>query len=327
MPRNGSGSYSLPAGNPVISSTVIRSTWANTTMSDIATALTGSLAKDGQTAPTANLPMAGFRHTNVAIASASSDYARASQVQNGSLLFVTVTATGGGIAYEGTLPFGGTAFATGQHVTLVFGVTNASAVPTLSINGSTAWTIQSEDGTPLAVGDILEDSPQELIWNGANWLLQGATGAAGVGVDSFNTRTGTVSLLLIDVTDALGYTPVNKAGDTMTGTLNGLDSSFKRYLYTSVVQAPSATLDFSVNQTVTWTLTGDQTLTSITGLATEGNEGVLIVKETQTGGIDWPSTVKWPNGVIPNLAAGSEKQAIVTFRRVGTNYLSRADTF
>lgn len=39
-------------------------------------------------------------------------------------------------------------------------------------------------------------------------------------VNSFNTRTGAVTLLSADVTGALGYTPVNKAGDTMSGTLS-----------------------------------------------------------------------------------------------------------
>jgi hypothetical protein len=49
MSRNGSGVYSLPAGNPVVTGTSISSTWANTTLTDIATAMTGSIAADGQT--------------------------------------------------------------------------------------------------------------------------------------------------------------------------------------------------------------------------------------------------------------------------------------
>jgi hypothetical protein len=52
MPRSG-GVYTLPAGNPVVTLTTISSTWANTTMSDIATALTGSLPTDG------SAPMSG----------------------------------------------------------------------------------------------------------------------------------------------------------------------------------------------------------------------------------------------------------------------------
>lgn len=58
MSRNGSGTYNLPAGNPVITGTTISSTWANNTLSDIASALTGSVASDGQTAMTGNLQMA-----------------------------------------------------------------------------------------------------------------------------------------------------------------------------------------------------------------------------------------------------------------------------
>jgi hypothetical protein len=49
MSRNGSGTYSLPAGNPVVTGTTIASNWANTTLSDMATALSGSIAADGQT--------------------------------------------------------------------------------------------------------------------------------------------------------------------------------------------------------------------------------------------------------------------------------------
>lgn len=47
MSRNASGTYSLPAGNPVSAGTTIESTWANSTMSDIATALTNSLSRNG----------------------------------------------------------------------------------------------------------------------------------------------------------------------------------------------------------------------------------------------------------------------------------------
>lgn len=55
MPRDGSGVYSLPAGNPVVTLTTITSAWANTTMSDVATALTQSLATTGVTSMTGPL--------------------------------------------------------------------------------------------------------------------------------------------------------------------------------------------------------------------------------------------------------------------------------
>jgi hypothetical protein len=48
MPRNSSGTYSLyTPGNPVVTSTVISSTWANNTLADLASAITDSLSRTG----------------------------------------------------------------------------------------------------------------------------------------------------------------------------------------------------------------------------------------------------------------------------------------
>jgi len=47
MPRDSSGVYRLPAGNPVVPDTIIESEWANTTMNDIAAALTASIPVNG----------------------------------------------------------------------------------------------------------------------------------------------------------------------------------------------------------------------------------------------------------------------------------------
>lgn len=57
--RNGSGTYTLPAGNPVVVGTTIDATWANNTMTDIAAALSGSIAADGQTPMSAPLKLDG----------------------------------------------------------------------------------------------------------------------------------------------------------------------------------------------------------------------------------------------------------------------------
>lgn len=95
MARNGSGTYSLPAGNPVVTGTTIQSTWANTTLSDIATALTQSLSQDGQTPVTANLPMGGFKLTGLAAGTTAGDSVRYEQ-------FASPPAIGGTAAAAGT---------------------------------------------------------------------------------------------------------------------------------------------------------------------------------------------------------------------------------
>lgn len=55
MSRAAGGTYTLPAGNPVVTGTIISSTWGNTTLSDIATALTDSLSRTGLGGMTAAL--------------------------------------------------------------------------------------------------------------------------------------------------------------------------------------------------------------------------------------------------------------------------------
>ena len=49
MSRDGSGTYTLPSGNPVVTGTVISSSVHNATMTDLETEMTNSTDKDGQT--------------------------------------------------------------------------------------------------------------------------------------------------------------------------------------------------------------------------------------------------------------------------------------
>lgn len=73
MPRNGSGTYVLPAGQPVVSGTGIASAPFNTLTNDLATALTKSICTDGQTPMLAALNMNTNKVTGVATGTASTD--------------------------------------------------------------------------------------------------------------------------------------------------------------------------------------------------------------------------------------------------------------
>ena len=86
MSRNGSGVYSLPAGNPVVTQTTISSTWANTTLTDLATAMTGSVASDGQTPMTGSLDMNSQKIINLADATATGDAVSVNFLQTGTYI-------------------------------------------------------------------------------------------------------------------------------------------------------------------------------------------------------------------------------------------------
>jgi hypothetical protein len=53
MPRDSSGNYTLPLGNPVVDGTIIDVNWANPTMNDIAVQLNNVLTRDGLLGPIA----------------------------------------------------------------------------------------------------------------------------------------------------------------------------------------------------------------------------------------------------------------------------------
>lgn len=104
MSRNGSGTYNLPAGNPVVTGTTISSTWANNTLSDIATALTGSVAADGQTPMTGALDMNSQKIVNLAagtVAGNAIEYAQFVAAFTNPTITGDLTVTGNGI-FQGT---------------------------------------------------------------------------------------------------------------------------------------------------------------------------------------------------------------------------------
>jgi hypothetical protein len=80
MPRNGSGTYSLPAGQPVVTNTTISSTTFNTLTSDLSTAITQSVCSDGQTPMTGNLNMGSKKIVSMADGVNPTDAASYSQL-------------------------------------------------------------------------------------------------------------------------------------------------------------------------------------------------------------------------------------------------------
>lgn len=75
-----SGTYTLASGNPLSSGQVITASTFNTTLSDIATALSTCITKDGTQTVTANIPHNGYKITGLGAATANGDAVRYEQV-------------------------------------------------------------------------------------------------------------------------------------------------------------------------------------------------------------------------------------------------------
>lgn len=171
MSRNGTGTYVLPAGNPVVTGTTVSSTWANTTLSDISSALTQSIAADGQTPVTANLPMSGFRHTGVANANARTTYASAADVQDGTPIYLT--SVSGTNTITATAAYTMAAYAAGQRFIFFPAAANTGAT-TINLNAIGAKSIFLS-GLALTGGELVVGSPVEIVYDGTQFnLLSGS---------------------------------------------------------------------------------------------------------------------------------------------------------
>ena len=175
MPRNGSGNYNLPSGNPVVTQTLITSTWANVTMADLALAITQSLSRDGQTVPTANLPMGGYRHTGAGAPESRTDYATLGFVQDGTANRLAGLA--GTNTLTGTLPGSPTSYAVGMTVQMIPANDNTGAA-TLNIGGLGAQPILTSSGSPLGPKILKAGKPYVLTYDGAAFRI--TAGVSGI---------------------------------------------------------------------------------------------------------------------------------------------------
>jgi len=263
MSRNGSGTYVLPTGNPVVTGTTITSNWANTTFSDVATALTGSVAADGQTPMTGPLAMGNNKITGVADGTASSDVATVNQISNPNI-------TGGSI--DGT-PIGNISPSTAKFTTL-----SANAGTTLS-GTCTAPTVTpgSDSSTNIAT----------------TAFVQSAIAAVSSGVTSFNSRSGAVTLSSGDVTGALGYTPYNAAGTTVINTGNissyapGPTGSGASGNWGINITGNAATVTNGVYTTGAQTIAGAKAFSDTTTF----NNGITVNGGGSSGVIFWNSSL------------------------------------
>lgn len=168
--NTGTGVWAADAATPVN----ILSTRHDIHDEDLADAIENCIAKDGQNAATANLPMGTFRHTNVGDATAVTQYATAKQVQNGSLVYTGATG-GSANAYTASISPTPSAYATGMRVIIKASFTNTGA-STLNLNSLGAKNIRKEDNSiALASGEITSGYFYELLYDGTQFILLGET--------------------------------------------------------------------------------------------------------------------------------------------------------
>lgn len=170
MPRNGSGVATLPSNsfNPAVSGQEATPADWNETASDIESMFTSSLASNGVTTPTANLPMGGYRHTGVGDAAARNQYGVVGEIQDGDYVYA---AASGASAYTVTISPAITSLVTGMQFRVKIGTTNPITTPTLQVNSTTAKTIVNQSGGALLIGQLAANAFYDFVYDGTNYRV------------------------------------------------------------------------------------------------------------------------------------------------------------
>lgn len=168
MARNGNGIFNLPAGNPVAPDTTIESTWANATMGEIATAISNSIANDGQTTIVANLKMSGFRHTGVGNPTARDQYLSLAIQQDGTTN--RLTGITGVNDLVGTMLGSPPSYSPGMEISFFAPATNTGAM-TIAVGALGAKSLVDSFEDPLLAGDIISGEFYKAYYDGAKFVL------------------------------------------------------------------------------------------------------------------------------------------------------------
>lgn len=212
MARNGSGVYTPSAtGYPAVADTTIESAKYNAVVADIATALTGSVACNGESTITANLPMATYKITGLGNATADAD----------ALNRVTADARYGlksGPSFTGT-------------------VNITAAIAQITLNESDAATDEKEWHIRASGGDFFLYTATDAGSAAGTPIAITRTGTA---VDSMALTATAFSVNAIDLTPSAGSFTMELATDTSGGSVLASGTAYwKKYGNIMTVRCPS----------------------------------------------------------------------------------------
>ena len=308
MPRNGAGTYTLPAGNPVITNTNITADWGNDTMEDIGNELTNSLSREGDGGMNAplrfvdgdiNAPgIAWVSETNTGFYYAGPGEFWVSVLgtdvvqftDNGLLIPTGIDLTvQGEVSLEGGLNVAGNFSVDTNKFTVAAASGNTTVAGTLAATGAltaAAGTFTSASATSLAVGLTGATNPAFTVDSSTGSQVAGlkVTGAATAGtVAVVVTDSGSNASLTLNAkgSGTIGIGSVSTGAVTITPatTITGVATLTAQPVLSSLTASKPVFTDASKGLVSTGTLAYDQ---GGTGQTTYAAGDIVYASATNT---------------------------------------------
>jgi len=299
MSFNGSGTFQInTAGQPVVTGTVISSTAFNALTADLATGLSTCITKDGQTTPTANIPMGSNKITGLASGTVATDAVNLGQLQS------TTAKLLGSVSGTNTITAAGspavTAYAAGQMFYFVAAGANTGAV-TLNIDSLGAKAVTRDGSTALVAGDIASGEVVMVVYDGTRFQT--------IGPNTFN-----------------GTLPVANGGTGQTSYTNGqllIGNTTGNTLTKATLTAGSGVTITNGTGSITIAAVGLPTMNVVSGTsqtATANNQYVLTNAAATT--LTLPATPSAGDTVYVTVANSLTTNVVA---RNGSNIMSLAE--
>ena len=261
----------------------------DTQFEDLRGAIQNTLALDGQSTPTANIPFSGRKITGygtTGVPSASSDVPSILNIQKMTGVYVGTTSGGSANAQTLTPDPAITAYAAGMLFYFTAGFTNTTATPTVAVSGLTTKTIKKADGNGLSAGQITAGGFYGIMYNGTDFLI-------------VSQHVGPLNMM-----DNFLQRPVLK--------------DYGEELTTPTSSSNAITFDIENSNHFHHTLTENTTLTLSNPTATgDLCRCEIWIKQAASGGpytFTWPAAVKWIGSapVISTTASATDIFTIAT---------------
>mgnify|MGYP003671144781 CR=1 FL=1 len=308
MARNGSGVYSNPYPN-FVAGTTISSDQVDANNTQMATALTQSIAVDGQSTVTGNIPMSSKKFTGLAVGSASTDSLTLGQAQAEAFIWCgTMTGSADAGALSPTPAI--TAYAAGQRFAWKASTSANTGAMTVAISGLSTIAVQN-DRAALAAGihaasdifmGILDTASTIQIMKVANDATAGdVVGPSSATNNSLAKYDGTTGKLLkngaVIGTDVQAYD-----ADTTKNDVANTFSKAQRGSITALTDASSIATDMALNNFFSVTLGGNRALANPTNIVA-GQSGSFFITQDGTGSrtLSYGSYFDFVGGTAPTL--------------------------
>lgn len=335
MARDGLGNFEIPFPD-FVGGTTINSSQVDENNAHIVAAIAGSIAADGQTPITADLPMSSHKHTDVDDADERDQYAAAGQVQDEAFIWC---GTAGGTADAITLTPTPSidAYRAGQRFVWIASASPNTGAMTINVSGKGGKDAQN-DGAALAAGEHAADKMFIGIYDGTAiqiqrvrlWLSNGFADGAALVDDSGNEllrfQKTASAVNHLDVTNAAtgGSPDIAAVGDdtnidlTLTpkgsGSVNLQDKPLKRPKLIDYGEAINAIgsigggtqdIDLTLGNVVSGTVDTSTTTFTFSNPSASGTccSFTLVLTNGGSQTVNWPASVDWSGAAAPVLTA------------------------